>query len=91
MPINSDVSADIPFEVFLIGDTGAMSRGKTEPVMEMLRLHMDKSPQSAVVFLGDNIYPRGLPPAGNILRKDAEAALNKYAEILKAIPGGSSL
>ena len=78
---------DQPFDVFLIGDTGAMSRNKTEPVMDMMRKHMDKSIQSAVVFLGDNIYPRGLPPVGNILRKDAEAALNKYKDILDGYSG----
>lgn len=87
MQLQPDPVSNQPFEVFLIGDTGAMSRGKTEPVMEMMRKHMDKSPQSAVIFLGDNIYPRGLPPIGNILRKDAEAALNKYREILNGYTG----
>lgn len=76
-----------PFDVFLIGDTGAMSRTKTEPVLQMMRNHMDLSPRSAVVFLGDNIYPRGLPPLGNILRKDAEATLTKYKEILDGYTG----
>lgn len=81
-------STDNPrFDVFLIGDTGAMLRHKTEPVLAMMRKHMDQSTQSAVVFLGDNIYPRGLPPIGNILRKDAEAALNKYKDILEGYSG----
>lgn len=82
-----DSSSNKPFDVFLIGDTGAMSRTKTEPVLQMMRKHMDESANSAVIFLGDNIYPRGLPPVGNILRKDAEAALKKYHSLLEGYTG----
>jgi len=76
-----------PFEVFLIGDTGDISRSKPDPLLETLKAHFNPEEDSAVVFLGDNIYPRGLPDKKNILRKDAENTLKKYYETLKDYQG----
>ncbi len=46
--------------VFLIGDAGAPS--PAEPVLAALTGLLAAAPESSiVVFLGDNIYPRGLP------------------------------
>ncbi len=70
------------YEVFLIGDTGSIARHKPDPVLETLKAHFKEDQNSAVVFLGDNIYPIGLPPKGNLLRKDAEATLNAYKKAL---------
>jgi DNA repair exonuclease SbcCD nuclease subunit len=70
------------YEVFLIGDTGSISRYKPDHVLETLKAHFNEDQNSAVVFLGDNIYPRGLPDKGNLLRKDAEATLNAYKKAL---------
>ncbi len=82
-----DYTPDVPFEVFLIGDTGDLSRNKTDAVMEMLQAHFKPEQRSAVIFLGDNIYPRGMPAKGSLLRKDAEAVLNKHHEIVKDYHG----
>ncbi|MGB4773841.1 MAG: metallophosphoesterase [Daejeonella sp.] len=71
-----------PYEVFLIGDTGNIARHHPDRVLQMLNAHFDQSQNSAVVFLGDNVYPRGLPAKGNILRKDAEATLTAYQKAL---------
>lgn len=79
--------AKLPVDVFLIGDTGAVAKHKADPVMDLLRAHAMESPNSAVVFLGDNAYPRGLPPENNILRKDAETVLNKHREALDGYSG----
>ena len=76
-----------PYEVFLIGDTGSINRHKPDPVLETLKCHLDKDQHSAVLFLGDNIYPRGLPPTPNILRKDAESTLIAYYDALKDYHG----
>ncbi|WP_423149259.1 metallophosphoesterase [Rubrolithibacter danxiaensis] len=76
-----------PFELFLIGDTGDISRSKPDPVIETLRSHFNPDQASAVIFLGDNIYPRGLPPKGNILRHDAELTLKQHHEALKDYHG----
>lgn len=84
--MQSGQSNKVPYEVFLIGDTGSV-RPKSDPVLETLKAHFDEEQESAVIFLGDNIYPRGLPPKGNILRKEAELTLNAYKEILKDYHG----
>lgn len=55
--------------------------------METLKAHLKPEIESAVVFLGDNVYPRGLPPKGNILRKDAECTLKQHYEALKDYHG----
>lgn len=76
-----------PYEVFLIGDTGNISRHKPDRVLETLKCHLDKAQHSAILFLGDNIYPRGLPPKQNILRSDAENALIAHYNALKDYHG----
>ena len=75
------------YEIFLIGDTGNVHRHGPDPVLETLRSHFDEEQHSAVIFLGDNIYPRGLPPKGNILRKDAENGLIAHKNALKDYHG----
>ncbi|HYK77819.1 MAG TPA: metallophosphoesterase [Daejeonella sp.] len=75
------------YEVFLIGDTGDIARHKIDPVLETLKAHLDVNQESAIVFLGDNIYPRGLPEKNHELRKDAEDTLNKYAKVLSNYHG----
>jgi predicted phosphodiesterase len=75
------------FEVFLIGDTGAISDSRPDPVLYMMRRHFMENQDSAVIFLGDNAYPRGLPPKSNILRKEAEGILKKHHEAMKDYAG----
>ncbi|TZF81464.1 metallophosphoesterase [Pedobacter sp. BS3] len=75
------------FDLFLIGDTGSVATGKPDAVLEMLHSHIQPNHLSAIIFLGDNIYPRGLPPKGHLLRKAAEAILKAHHEALKDYPG----
>ncbi|MXV15529.1 metallophosphoesterase [Hufsiella ginkgonis] len=77
----------VPFEVFLVGDTGGINRTKPDPVLETLKAHLIPRQESAVIFLGDNVYPRGLPEPGHLLRKDAEATLKAHHEALKDYHG----
>ena len=83
----ADTNTRKSFEIFLIGDTGNISRHKPDVVLETLKAHIDTEQESAIVFLGDNIYPRGLPPEGHLLRNEAEATLNAYKESLKDYRG----
>ncbi len=51
--------------IYLIGDAGAPAAGG-EPVLIALRQLLDAGPDSSlVVFLGDNVYPRGLPDSSD--------------------------
>ncbi|MEO8794416.1 MAG: metallophosphoesterase [Daejeonella sp.] len=78
---------NVPYEVFLIGDTGSINRTKPDPVMEMLKAHCDVNQQSTILFLGDNVYPRGLPAKDHLLRKEAEETLTAYKTALKDYHG----
>lgn len=68
-------------DVFLIGDAGEPGRDG-EPVLEALSRRLDDRPERAVVvFLGDNIYPEGLPPEGDDDRAEAERHLLLQMEV----------
>ena len=82
-----DTIKNKPYEVFLIGDTGSIARSKPDPVMETLCAHLNPDQESVVIFLGDNIYPRGLPDKDHILRSDAESALKAHKTALENYHG----
>ena len=48
----------IIYSVYLIGDAGM--HPEPGPALILLQKELLANPQSAVVFLGDNIYPTGL-------------------------------
>ncbi len=75
------------FDIFLIGDTGSIARHKPDAVLETMKAHLKPETESAVIFLGDNIYPKGLPASGHLLRKEAEGTLEAYKEALKDYSG----
>jgi hypothetical protein len=57
--------------MYLVGDAGEMSDGH-HPVCDWLKAHVDWNDTSNVlVYLGDNIYPHGMPAVG---AKDYETA-----------------
>ena len=61
--------------VYLIGDAGKPD-STGEPVLEALRQDIaSHGSEAVVVFLGDNVYPRGLPAPGRPGRPAAEKSL----------------
>lgn len=79
--------SDSTYEVILVGDSGNISRYKPDPVLSLLTKQLDTVNPSAVIFLGDNIYPHGLPEKGDRLRADAELVLQKHHEAVKDYAG----
>jgi predicted phosphodiesterase len=74
------------FSVFLIGDAGKAS--ENEPTLQVLTRELQLTNQnSAVIFLGDNIYPFGLPDSSSNTRKEAEISLIRQLETLKNYEG----
>ncbi|WP_299821584.1 metallophosphoesterase [uncultured Pontibacter sp.] len=68
--------AQLLHSVAMLGDVGAFATDGKDPVLKMLEVWQEKNPQnSTVLFLGDNLYPIGLPPEGNRHRKLAEERL----------------
>ena len=83
--------AAVETRLYLIGDAGAPAPG--DPVFKALAGQLAVDPKhSVVVFLGDNIYPAGLPPEGSPSRKEAERRLDAQIDLVRGRGGdrGSS-
>ncbi|HEU4700111.1 MAG TPA: metallophosphoesterase [Gemmatimonadales bacterium] len=77
---------DIELSLFLIGDAGAPA--KDEPVLAALTRQVEAAQaggvKPAIVFLGDNVYPRGLPDTGALTlptRPEAERRLQAQIDV----------
>jgi hypothetical protein len=58
---------------YLIGDAGYSPNGSSSKTLELLKKDLQFAPQnSTTIFLGDNIYPKGLPSKNDKKRKEAE-------------------
>jgi calcineurin-like phosphoesterase family protein len=69
--------------LYLIGDAGEPSPG--DPVLAALKAQVAADPvRSYVVFLGDNIYPSGLPAEGVPGRREAERHLDAQIDVMAA-------
>ena len=76
-------SGQIDISVFLLGDAGAPAPDG-EPVLAALAREIgDHGARSIVVFLGDNIYPRGLPDSTAPNRADAKRRLNAQLDVVQ--------
>jgi hypothetical protein len=75
---------DIDVTLFLIGDAGAPARLPAgEPVLAALHSALTASPGAVVLFLGDNVYPRGMPDPAAPERVEAERRLGAQLEALR--------
>ena len=74
---------DVELTLFLIGDAGGPDKDG-EPVLAALGQELTRDPaRSVVVFLGDNVYPKGLPApdAGN--RQEMERRLDEQIDTVR--------
>jgi hypothetical protein len=82
------VEQKINFTIFLIGDAGAGSLLKTEPNFAILREQLLKADaNSAIFFLGDNVYPYGLPEPTHPLHARGERRLLEQLRIVEGFKG----
>ncbi len=86
---NKPQSTDIEHTMYLIGDAGNSKKGDIAPALKLLKNKLDKaSKNSSVIFLGDNIYPGGLPPKSDDTdRKEGEAKLDAQLYALQDFDG----
>lgn len=69
--------------LFLIGDAGHPAEGG-EPVLTALRAQVEGSGgRATVVFLGDNLYPAGLPAPGHPERAEMERRLDAQVDAVR--------
>jgi hypothetical protein len=66
-----------------VGDAGQPAKGK-EPVLIALRQQLQRSAgRATVVFLGDNLYPAGLPAPGDPQLAEMERRLDDQVDAVK--------
>lgn len=82
---------EIYHSIYLIGDAGgAEADSSTLPLLRLkTQLNIDnrEDKQTDVIFLGDNIYPVGMPPIGHSDREEAEHKLNVQLESVRDFSG----
>ena len=84
-PVSAAPARDIDVTLFLIGDAGAPAAPPdSEPVLMALRAAATAAPHPLIAFLGDNVYPRGMPDSGAPDRPEAERRLNAELGVLRA-------
>jgi hypothetical protein len=74
--------------IALIGDIGNAGSVNDDPVLKTLDIWLKEvsTHASTAVFLGDNVYPVGLPPEGHRHHSSAVLKLTHQLELLKAYP-----
>ncbi|MEN7550894.1 metallophosphoesterase [Rapidithrix thailandica] len=79
----------ITYSLFLVGDAGTpLSESKVEPGLDLLRQQLQTTQVAAdIIFLGDNIYPKGLHSKEHPLRKQDEQNLTTQLELLRDFKG----
>ncbi|MGK7393213.1 MAG: BamA/TamA family outer membrane protein [Candidatus Cyclobacteriaceae bacterium M3_2C_046] len=85
--LKAQIQGNNSFSLFFIGDAGAPQL-ENDPNLYFLKEKLEEAgSNSAVVFLGDNIYPIGLPEKSHPLREISEKKLLAQLEILKDYNG----
>lgn len=78
----------LAYSVFLIGDAGAPRVDQMEPTLKLLQSRLQEAGEySAVIFLGDNIYPSGMPSEGDPWRSEAERRINAQLDAVAEYEG----
>lgn len=74
----------IDVTLFLIGDAGdPAAPPRSEPVLAALRAAVATSRSPVIVYLGDNLYPRGLPDSTAAGRREAERRLDEQLRVTR--------
>ena len=83
--VNKNTSKEIS-NIYLIGDAGDLATGNK--TLESLKKELlNQSENSTVIFLGDNVYPKGISPKKGKKQKDGISKLNAQLDILKNYKG----
>jgi len=73
--------------IWLIGDTGAVNPDGTDPVLQALAKELKENPDGILIFLGDLLYPKGMPEPNHPDRLRAELVIRSQTDIVKNYPG----
>lgn len=81
----------IAHSFYLIGDAGNAAMGKSTSALKALKKVLDTAQHqnSHLLFLGDNIYPKGMPKKGAPNRKLAEHRIDVQIDAVKGYKGNT--
>lgn len=80
----SQVSDSLIQRIFLVGDAGNLNAANKIPVLDWLKKNVDWNDERNVfIFLGDNIYPDGLPSPGHPEYTEAKYALDYQINLIR--------
>ncbi|MEO6684457.1 MAG: metallophosphoesterase [Dyadobacter sp.] len=84
-----DTGSLLKHTMYLLGDAGDQTPENKGPVLKYLTNKLSNEPQhSSIIFLGDNIYDKGMPPRqDSTLRAKAEYRIVSQLEILDEFKG----
>ena len=87
-PKTITVNKELAHSFYLIGDAGNAEMGKTIPSLKYFKEDLAKADKNATaVFLGDNIYPYGMPKKESTERKLAEHRIQTQIDVVKNFNG----
>lgn len=75
------------YSLFLIGDAGKNTPGQAAVMQQVKQELAAAQANTGVLFLGDNIYPQGMPEIGDEDRKQAEDAIMPQIELARLSKG----
>ncbi len=81
---------EIAHSFYLIGDAGNASAGNSTPALQAFQKAISQAPEnSTALFLGDNIYPDGLPKKNDAARALAQHRLQVQIDAVKEFKGAA--
>ncbi|PAM96574.1 metallophosphoesterase [Flavobacterium sp. IR1] len=86
---NATDTIKIAHTIYLVGDAGNADEEQAQQTLELLHKKLKKaSKKSTLLFLGDNIYPKGFPSDDNAKEKAlAETKLTNQLKLTKGFKG----
>lgn len=85
---NEENSEKIEHQFFLIGDVGNSDKPNSQQTLDLLKNQLNQADEnSTLIFLGDNIYPKGMPIKNSTKRKKAEQNLQNQIDLNNVFKG----
>ncbi|KAA0126384.1 metallophosphoesterase [Chryseobacterium sp. SN22] len=82
------ISSGNDYQLFLVGDAGNADEPQAQQTLTMLKSQLDSAgSNSMLIFLGDNIYPKGMPEKSDKNYETARKKLEDQLAITKNFKG----
>lgn len=84
----NETSSKLLHEVVIIGDAGNADQPQSKKLLQEVESYLkDSQSMATLLFIGDNIYPLGMPKEGKPNRELAENKLNQQIALAKSVNG----